>query len=163
MSKFKFKQDEVPTIKYVKVHVDAVVPTKLTPGSAGWDISVLAPNHGVRLAQGAIRVFKTGLKVEVPAGYELQIRSRSGLSTKGVVVVNSPGTIDSDFRGELEIVVGNYGSQTFDVTFQARMAQVVLVKLPESRWEEVEELSSTARQESGLGSTGVAPVKLESK
>ena len=98
----------------------------------------------------------TGLRIEIPQGYEGQVRPRSGLATRfGVTVLNSPGTIDSDYRGDLEVILVNLGSQTFTVKNGDRIAQLVIVQVFRAVVEEVDLLSPTARGTGGFGSTGI--------
>lgn len=98
----------------------------------------------------------TGLAVEVPPGYELQVRPRSGLASQGLIVLNSPGTIDSDYRGEIKVLLHNLNAEhVFRFNNGDRIAQMVLVKLPRVHIEEVSELSDTNRDTGGFGSTGL--------
>lgn len=144
-------------MKKVKVRVkklseNASVPFYATPGAAGCDIRVVetleVPGHCTRL-------FKTGLAVEIPEGWEIQIRSRSGLSLKGITVANSPGTIDSDYRGEIGILIRNDRSDIIRLNAGERVAQLVLAPVYQAEFEEAEELSTTERGSGGFGSTGV--------
>jgi dUTP pyrophosphatase len=123
----------------------------MTPGSAGMDIhaameKTIGPHNGL--------MFPTGFAVEVPPGFELQCRTRSGLAASGVFVTNSPGTIDSDYRGELCVLLTNLTPSPMTIRRGDRIAQLVLNQLPEFEVEEVEELSETERGEGGFGSTG---------
>lgn len=98
----------------------------------------------------------TGLYLEIPAGYEVQVRPRSGLAAKkGVTVLNSPGTIDADYRGEVKVILVNLSSEAFTVLKGERIAQLVLSRHETIEWEEVEELSESGRATGGFGSTGV--------
>lgn len=131
------------------------LPSYATQGSAGLDLqaSLVEP---VVLAPGQRRLIPTGLKLALPPGYEGQVRPRSGLALRhGVTVVNSPGTIDADFRGEVGIVLINHGQEPVEVTPGMRIAQLVVTRVEqvELRW--VESLPATARGEGGYGSTGV--------
>ena len=99
----------------------------------------------------------TGLAIALPEGYEAQIRPRSGLAAKnGVTVLNAPGTIDADYRGEIGVVLINHGSEAFAVTRGMRIAQMVIARHAQARWQEVADLSQTARGAGGFGSTGTA-------
>ncbi len=101
-------------------------------------------------------VVPTGICVEIPDGYELQVRPRSGLALKhGVTVLNSPGTIDPDYRGEIKVILINLGEKDFTIKRGDRIAQMVLCPIVRFEWEEVQELSPTLRGESGFGSTGL--------
>jgi dUTP pyrophosphatase len=111
--------------------------------------------EAVRIAPGERRLIPTGLILEIPEGYEGQVRPRSGLALKhGISIVNSPGTIDSDFRGEVGIVLINHGSEPFVVEPLSRIAQLVLAKVEQLELEEVDSLTSTTRGAGGYGSTG---------
>jgi dUTP pyrophosphatase len=108
------------------------------------------------IAPGERRLVPTGLRLAIPVGYEVQVRPRSGLALRhGITVVNSPGTIDSDFRGEVGIVLINHGSEPFVVEPQARIAQMVVAKVEQASWVEQDELDETERGHGGYGSTGV--------
>ena len=97
----------------------------------------------------------TGLYVEIPEGYEIQVRPRSGLAAKhGITVLNSPGTIDPDYRGEIKVIVVNLSNEPFEIKPAERIAQLVVAKFERAQWMEVEMLSETARGEGGFGSTG---------
>lgn len=101
-------------------------------------------------------IVKTGLFIELPIGYEAQIRPRSGLAAKkGVTVLNSPGTIDADYRGEIGVILVNLSNEDFTVEQGERIAQMVISKHQRAEWEEVDELSSTSRGAGGFGSTGM--------
>ena len=129
-------------IKIKKLHDDVKLPTYATDGSAGMD--VYAYTFGW-MPTNETRVFPLGFSVEIPYGYELQVRSRSGLSIKGVTVANSPGTIDSDFRGEVGVILhSKYGHFVEDGD---RIAQMVLCPVERCEWEEVKELDDTERGE----------------
>ena len=107
------------------------------------------------LAPGARHAVATGLSVAIPPGYEIQVRPRSGLALKyGISVPNAPGTIDSDYRGELKVILINHGSDAFEIRRGDRIAQLVLAPVTQASWLVVEELDETARGEGGFGSTG---------
>lgn len=128
------------------------LPRYATPGAAGMDV-VSAETVGI--APGARHAVATGLAVAIPAGYEIQVRPRSGLALKhGVSVPNTPGTIDSDYRGELKVILINHGAETFAIARGDRIAQLVLAPVTKAVWDEVEELDETERGEGGFGSTG---------
>lgn len=114
-------------------------------------------NEPVLLSPGEIRLIPTGLAVSVPRGYEAQIRPRSGLAFRhGIGLVNSPGTIDSDYRGELGIIMINWGSEPFTIRKGDRVAQMVISKIYQADTLEVDELDETSRGEGGFGHTGIA-------
>ncbi|AWW75855.1 deoxyuridine 5'-triphosphate nucleotidohydrolase [Erythrobacter sp. KY5] len=128
------------------------LPTYATQGSAGMDI-VSAEN--VTIAPGARHAVATGLCVAIPQGYEIQVRPRSGLAFKhGITVPNTPGTIDSDYRGELKVLLINHGREDFAIARGDRVAQLVLAPVVQAAWAEVDQLDATGRGEGGFGSTG---------
>jgi dUTP pyrophosphatase len=139
-------------IKIVKVKDDIELPQYQTKGSAAVDLHSTIDKV---LQAKTIHSIPTGLRVEIPDGYELQIRQRSGLAKKGVIVPNSPGTIDSDFRGEMHILLLNLSTEDIEIKKGDRIAQAVLNKFEKIDWEEVEELSETERGSDGFGSTGL--------
>ena len=145
----------VPKLKLRRVGAVSVpLPAYQTPGSAGLDLCA-ALGEAVRLAPGERRLIATGLALEIPEGYEGQVRPRSGLALKhGIGIVNTPGTIDSDFRGEVGIVLINYGSEPFVVEPLSRIAQLVLARVEQLEIEEAESLTATTRGAGGYGSTG---------
>lgn len=145
----------VPRIKIKKLNENAIIPSYETLGSAGFDIR--SSHAGIVSPGGGILLVGTGLSMEIPEGYELQIRPRSGLALNNkVTVLNSPGTVDSDYRGEIKVILINHGSYSFGFTTGQRIAQGVLMKLPERPiFYETQELSDTERGAGGFGSTGV--------
>jgi dUTP pyrophosphatase len=129
-------------------------PAYESAGAAGLDVRA-AVDADVTIAPGAIARVPTGFAVELPAGWELQIRPRSGLSAKhGITLVNSPATIDSDYRGEVFVALVNHGDEPFVVVRGMRIAQVVPARTPRLEWVEMGELSGTARGAGGFGHTG---------
>jgi len=135
-----------------KLRPEAVLPTYMTDGAAGMD---LAAAESVTLPPGGRALVATGLAIAVPAGHEAQVRPRSGLAVKfGVTCLNSPGTIDSDYRGELKVLLVNHGAEPFVVTPGMRIAQLVLARVERAEVAEVTELPATARGDGGFGSTG---------
>lgn len=128
------------------------LPAYATNGAAGMD--VLAAED-VTLAPGARHAVATGFAVAIPEGFEIQVRPRSGLALKhGISLPNTPGTIDSDYRGELKIIMINLGDTVFAIARGDRIAQLVLAPVVLADWAEVEELGETVRGEGGFGSTG---------
>ena len=128
------------------------LPAYATPGAAGMD--VLAAED-VTLASGARHAVATGFAVAIPEGFEIQVRPRSGLALKhGISVPNTPGTIDSDYRGELKVIIINHGAEAFAIARGDRIAQLVLAPVTRAAWQEVPELDDTVRGEGGFGSTG---------
>ena len=137
-----------------KLTKTATLPTKATEGSSGYG---LYSDVEIHISPGERRIISTGISVELPPGYELQVRSRSGLAAKrGLVTLNSPGTIDSDYRGEIKGLLYNSSKTKYQTIFQGdRIAQLVLQKVPVCEYYEVEELSDTSRGTGGFGSTGL--------
>jgi dUTP pyrophosphatase len=130
------------------------VPEYKTPGSAGSDLCALL-DEPVVIKPLERQLIPTGISIELPAGYEMQIRPRSGLALKyGITVLNSPGTIDSDYRGEIGIVLVNLGSEPFEVRSGDRIAQAVVSSVEQCIFVRVDEISSTSRGAGGYGSTG---------
>ncbi|MFO6448070.1 dUTP diphosphatase [Erythrobacter sp. NE805] len=128
------------------------LPAYATTGAAGMDV---VSAEEVTLAPGARHAVATGLALAIPAGYEIQVRPRSGLALKhGISVPNTPGTIDSDYRGELKVILINHGQEPFAIARGDRIAQLVLAPVVQAEWDEVEELDSTERGAGGFGSTG---------
>jgi dUTP pyrophosphatase len=128
------------------------LPRYATAGAAGMD--VLAAED-VTLEPGARHAVATGLAVAIPPGYEIQVRPRSGLALKhGIGVPNTPGTIDSDYRGELKVILINHGAEPFAIHRGDRIAQLVLAPVTLAEWAEVAELDETSRGAGGFGSTG---------
>jgi dUTP pyrophosphatase len=125
----------------------------MTEGSAGADISACLPGAGLAIAPGETKLIPTGIAVEIPKGFEIQIRSRSGLSMAGLVVKNSPATIDSDYRGEIQVMVHNSGSVGRLFFHGDRVAQMVVAPVYKAKWEVVSELPPTSRGNNGFGST----------
>lgn len=138
-----------------KLHEAATLPGYQTAGAAGMDIHACLPEAPVTLQPGAIAVIPTGLALAIPAGFEGQVRPRSGLSTKhGLSVPNAPGTIDSDYRGELRIALINHGKEAFTVTHGMRIVQLVIAPVVRASIELVDDLDETERGQGGFGSTG---------
>lgn len=134
--------------------VTVPLPTYQTPGSAGLDLCA-ALTESVRLEPGDRRLIPTGLVFEIPEGHEGQVRPRSGLALKhGISIVNSPGTIDSDFRGEVGIVLINHGREPYVVEPLSRIAQIVIARVEQVEIEEADSLTETSRGAGGYGSTG---------
>ena len=128
------------------------LPAYATDGAAGMDV---LSAEDVTLAPGGRHAVATGLAVAIPHGFEIQVRPRSGLALKfGITVPNTPGTIDSDYRGELKVILINHGSDAFEIRRGDRIAQLVLAPVTRASWLKVEELDQTMRGEGGFGSTG---------
>jgi dUTP pyrophosphatase len=134
---------------------DLPLPEYKTKGSAGFDLSACIDAEE-NLAPGEIKLVPTGLVFEIPEGYELQIRPRSGLAAKnGISIVNTPGTIDSDYRGEVKIIMVNHSKTSFVIKRGERIAQAVLNAAPQAELIEAEDLTDTTRGAGGFGHTGV--------
>ena len=130
------------------------LPSYATEGAAGMDL-LAAVSGPLVIAPGARALVPTGLRLALPPGHALQVRPRSGLALRhGIVLPNSPGTIDEDFRGELQVIVLNAGSEPFTVERGMRIAQAVLAPVTRAAWREVEALGESPRGEGGFGSTG---------
>jgi dUTP pyrophosphatase len=130
------------------------LPAYMTPGAAGADV-VAAVRAEIVLAPGGRALVPTGFALEIPDGFEVQIRPRSGLAVKhGVTLLNSPGTIDSDYRGPVGVVLVNHGAEPFVVRRGDRIAQLVVAPVVRAAFREVEALGASARGEGGFGSTG---------
>ena len=131
------------------------LPKYSTNESAGLDLraELLSP---INLKPGQRSLIPTGLKIALPTGYEAQVRPRSGLAYKhGITVLNSPGTIDADYRGDVGVILINHGSESFTIENGERIAQLIIAKFVQIDWDEVLDLSTTSRGEGGFGSTGV--------
>ncbi|MDE4134089.1 dUTP diphosphatase [Phaeobacter sp. QD34_3] len=135
---------------------DLPLPSYETSGAAGADLRADLPERGsIVLEPGARALVPTGLRVEIPDGYEIQIRPRSGLALKhGITLPNTPGTIDSDYRGPLGVIVLNAGQERFEIAHGDRIAQMVVAPVLQARFELVDALSETTRGSGGFGSTG---------
>lgn len=162
-----------PTVKIMLTHPEAVMPTYAKDGDAGADIYVLpnpnSPDGTWEIKPGETVMVDTGIRMELPQGWEMQVRSRSGLAKKGLVVANSPGTIDSGYRGPCKVLLRNATQAkylaavpggmakeetVFTIEPGERVAQFVLKRAPQATFERVEELSDSERGEGGFGSTG---------
>lgn len=135
---------------------DLALPRYETDGAAGMDlVAAIAADEPLVLAPGARVLVPTGLAIALPQGFEAQVRPRSGLAAKnGVTVLNSPGTIDSDYRGEIKVILINHGSDAFTITRGTRIAQMVIAPVTRGIFREVASLDETARGAGGFGSTG---------
>ncbi len=135
---------------------DLPLPRYETEGAAGMDlVAAIAADAPLVLAPGARVLVPTGLAIALPQGFEAQVRPRSGLAAKnGVTVLNAPGTIDSDYRGEVKVILINHGSEAFTITRGTRIAQMVLAPVTRGTLSEVANLDETTRGAGGFGSTG---------
>lgn len=143
-----------PRIRVKRVRASAELPRYQTSGAAGMDLHA-AVDASVTLAPGARVLVPTGLAFAIPNGWEGQVRPRSGLAAKhGITVLNAPGTIDSDFRGEVGVVLVNHGQEPFVINRGERIAQIVFAPYAQATLEEVDALDETERGAGGYGSTG---------
>jgi dUTP pyrophosphatase len=139
-------------LKVKKLSFLAEIPAYQTEEAAGFDLHSI---EDVVIAPQERKLIATGLAFDIPAGYEIQIRPRSGLAYKhGITVLNTPGTIDSDYRGEIKVLLINHSNEEFEIKVGERIAQAVIKEVIQATFEEVEELSETKRGEKGFGSTG---------
>ena len=130
------------------------LPAPATPGSAGFDLCAAVKGEEI-LHPGQRTLVPTGFSIALPAGFEAQVRPRSGLALRhGIVLPNAPGTIDSDYRGEVKVIVMNAGSEPFTIRRGDRIAQMVVAPVVQVEWEEVESLDDTERGAGGFGHTG---------
>ena len=130
------------------------LPAYKTSGSSGMDLMANI-NNKIRIKSGKIALIPAGIAIAIPKGYEIQIRPRSGLAAKNnISVLNTPGTIDSDYRGEIKIILFNHGNKNFIINNKDRVAQMILTPVHKMDLEEVDNLPDTLRGEGGFGSTG---------
>jgi len=130
------------------------LPSKMSAGAAGFDLCAAVPND-LTLEPGDIRLIPCGFAMAIPPGYEAQVRPRSGLATKnGITLANSPGTIDSDYRGQVHAPLINLGREAFVIKRGMRIAQMLIQAVPSVQWVEVKDLDETTRGSGGFGHTG---------
>ncbi len=142
-------------IKVKKLHSQAIVPVYMTEHSAGMDLCTVI-EVPVVLAPGERTLLPTGLAMEIPPGFEGQVRPRSGLALKkGISLVNSPGTIDADYRGEIGIIIINHGHESVEFLPGDRIAQLIIAPVTQSSLVEVDELNDSVRSSGGFGHTGL--------
>ena len=142
----------MPGIKFLRLHTDAILPEYKTEGAAGADVAAV---ENVDIPPGQVRAVNLGFAVSIPSGYEIQVRPRSGLALNhSVTVLNTPGTVDSDYRGPMKVILANFGEKTFFVSKGDRIAQLVVNKVEQGYFIEVGNLGETARGTGGFGSTG---------
>jgi dUTP pyrophosphatase len=143
-------------VKVKKLHPNAIVPRYMTKHAAGMDLCTVA-DEPVVLAPGERALLPTGLAMEIPPGYEGQVRPRSGLALKkGIALVNSPGTIDADYRGEIGIIIINHGSEAVEIMPGDRVAQLIVAPVTRAALVEVDGLNDTGRNSGGFGHTGLS-------
>lgn len=140
------------SLKVKQLHKDSIIPKYQSSGASGFDLHSI---EEVELAPNEILAVKTGLAFEIPNGYEVQVRPRSGLAIKnGISVLNTPGTIDSDYRGEIMVILVNFSKKSFSIKKGDRIAQAVLSQVSIAEFIPSNELDSTQRGSNGFGSTG---------
>jgi dUTP pyrophosphatase len=143
------------SIRRLEGHEDMPLPAYETGGSAGMDLRA-AVRETVVLKPGEIRLIPTGLAVSLPSGYEAQVRPRSGLALRhGLGMVNSPGTIDSDYRGEIGLIMINWGAAPFEIKRGDRVAQMVIARVYRAEFVEIRDLDATSRGAGGFGHSGL--------
>lgn len=145
------------TLRVKRLSPRATPPAYQSPGASGLDLAACLPeDHAtIAIAPGQIVLVPTGLAVAIPSGFEGQVRARSGLSTKhGIGLPNAPGTIDSDYRGELRVALINFSTTPFEVTHGMRVAQLIIAPVAHAEIHVVDELDDTSRGAGGFGSTG---------
>ncbi len=143
-----------PDIKLKKLHPDAKIPEYMTELAAGMDICALL-TEALVLEPGQRSLIPTGLAFAIPPGYEMQVRPRSGLAIKhGIALVNSPGTIDADYRGEVSIILINHGLESFTINSGDRIAQLIVAPVSQANLIETLDLDETNRGSGGFGHTG---------
>jgi len=139
-------------IKIKRLSDEVKLPKYQTAGSVGFDLEA---QENVEIAVGKTALISTGLSFELPDTYEIQVRPRSGLALKhSITVLNSPGTIDSDYRGELKVILINHGTESFKISIGDRIAQAVINKVEIVSFQDVQTISNTNRDSQGFGSTG---------
>lgn len=145
-------------ISIFKFQDSATLPNRQTEGSVGYDLAACIPEgKDIEILPGEVQLISTGIGIEIPHGYEVQIRPRSGLSSKNkLLIINSPGTIDPDYRGEIFVPMMNLGKASFFVTHGMRIAQIILAKVESIEWEIAQTISETERGSGGFGSSGLS-------
>lgn len=154
-----YLQERAMVILLSRIHQatgDIPLPSYATTGSAGMDLYATIDQQ-MEIAPGKVALVPTGIAIALPVGYEAQVRSRSGLAARhGVFALNAPGTIDSDYRGEIKVILANFGADSFTIQRGDRIAQLVVAQYETVQWQEVERLDETQRGIGGFGSTGVS-------
>ncbi len=148
-----------PTIEFLRLRLDEdsdiPLPKYMTASSAGMDIYA-APKQDIMITSGEISLIPTGFAMALPKGFEAQIRPRSGLAVKhGIGIINSPGTIDADYRGEVKIAIINLGTESFKIRRGHRIAQMIIHQVFQANLKIVEKLDETVRNNGGFGHTGI--------
>lgn len=147
------KCNNIPNIKVKKLQSDAILPIKMTKGASGFDVSSIVDEL---LQPGEYKAIPTGLCFDIPEGFEIQVRPRSGLAVKqGITVLNTPGTVDSDYKGEVKIILINHSKTPFVISKGIRIAQLVPMKIPNIEIIETLDIGNSERGTQGFGSTGL--------
>ena len=147
---------KITTMKIKVFNSSISIPKYETIHSAGMDIRAFIPDEDIEIKPRETKLIPTGLYFEIPMGHEVQIRPRSGLALKsGITILNSPGTIDADYRGEIKVILINLNDKVFTVEKGLRIAQMVVCPVVQAKLEEVSELNDTDRGKGGFGSTGI--------
>jgi dUTP pyrophosphatase len=140
-------------IKFKKLTKDSIIPEYMSKGSSGADIYA---DEELIINPGEIKLVSTGFKLSIPEGFEGQVRPRSGLALKhGITVLNAPGTIDSDYRGEVKVILINLGKENFKINKGDRIAQLIIAEVVRANFTITEELEDTIRSDGGFGHTGI--------
>lgn len=150
---YEVENNNLNIVKFRRTKTGAQLPTKSTEGAACYDCYL--PETYESLYTGDIRIVNLGFQVEVPRGYELQVRARSGLASKGIMVANGVGCVDSDYRGDVGVILFNCSNSILPLYAGDRICQLKLSLAPNITWEIVDELDDTSRGDGGYGSTGV--------
>ena len=138
-------------LKYKKLVPDAIIPTKGTPGSAGYDLYAV---KDFDLYPDQVFKVGTGISFEIPLNHKVSIQPRGSMASRGIIICNTPGTIDSDYRGEIFVLLGKFTSGIYSIKKGDKIAQMEVIQTSNIEFEEVQELSKTERGEGGFGSTG---------
>lgn len=142
----------IPTIKFKKLSPNALIPSYAHPGDAGADLTAIGAHTLEPLQRLAVA---TGLAVEIPPGYEMQVRPKSSLALNhGITLLNTPGTIDAGYRGEIKVILINLGQSVFEISPGQRIAQIVIAPVIQANFRVVDSLSQSQRGDGGFGSTG---------
>ena len=152
-NKLSKKDSKLLVAKYKRLKEGCIIPEYKTAGSAGCD---LATRESILIEAGGLVKIDLGFAIEIPQGYEMQIRSRSGLASQGVIVMNQPATIDSDYRGEIAVLLLNMSGVSVSFAKGDRIAQAVFNKVEQVAWDITDEIKQTKRGEGGFGYTGIS-------
>lgn len=144
------------TVKIIRMYDDVILPEYKTSGAVGMDICAYEEFEDDYIHPGEIKIISTGIKLQLPDNVECQVRSRSGLSVQGIIVVNSPGTIDPDYTGEVRVILTNISNVKYPIYKGDRIAQLVFAPITRVKFDEVKTFVETERGDGGFGSTGVS-------